>query len=225
MKYSSLILFIASTNFVFVTAATTCENVEGLSGCACRFSNGLKPISLQDLVGNNTDGKPIRFKTKTSNDWSYAYHPCGTFNMFMDIQLNTGDYGCRKASAGRFTDRSARQCEGLGDLTGAKFEVHETFEYPIASNLTVTFVNATSAHAARISLVCDRSLTKKQTEFKFVNVTEGPIEFYDFSLAGPCSCPGGCDLKVPKPSSAVSIYSFFFLVIPTSLALVYFNLN
>jgi len=36
-----------------------CDNVKGLEGCACRM-NGYDPISLQELVGNNTDGNPIR---------------------------------------------------------------------------------------------------------------------------------------------------------------------
>jgi len=33
--------------------------LKGLEGCACRM-NGYDPISLQELVGNNTDGNPIR---------------------------------------------------------------------------------------------------------------------------------------------------------------------
>ena len=38
--------------------------------------------------------------------------------------------------------------------------------------------NETSRHAARISLVCDITKSKEDTEFKYLNVTEGPIEYY-----------------------------------------------
>ena len=45
---------------VLVHGSTTCDNVEGLKGCACQMNGGGPAVSLQELVGNNTDGNPIR---------------------------------------------------------------------------------------------------------------------------------------------------------------------
>ena len=55
-----LALFLTTIFCGAALAADTCDVVEGLEGCACIMRNSSKAVSLQDLVGNNTDGKPIR---------------------------------------------------------------------------------------------------------------------------------------------------------------------
>ncbi|XP_066924570.1 uncharacterized protein [Clytia hemisphaerica] len=197
-----LVLFFTVIFCGTASAADTCDVVEGLEGCACIMRNSSKVVSLQDLVGNNTNGKPIRFDRADGNkkDWYFAYHPCGTFDMFLNRpNPRVGDYPCKDTSVGRFTDNANHICEGLGDLSESKFEFNEGYEYPVVAPLSVVFRNTSSSHGARISLVCNETLSVEDTEFKYLNVTEGPTEYYHFSLTGPCSCPGGCKYIKPKP--------------------------
>lgn len=214
----SLLLLVVGTFFLLGdVTADNCIAVEGLKGCACRMSNSSKVISLQELVGNNTSGNPIRFNDiKGDASWKYAYHPCGAFDMFLgETNTNPGYYACKQATVGRYADISVKQCEGLGNPSHTEFEYRETFDFPIVSHVTVTFLNVSSDHGARISLVCNSSLTKEQTEFKYLNVTEGTPEYYHFSLTGPCSCPGGCKFTKPLPANTGVLLNPHFVLIAT----------
>jgi len=40
------------------------------------------------------------------------------------------------------------------------------------------FRNTSSSHGAKISLVCNSTMSKEDTEFKYLNVTERSTEYY-----------------------------------------------
>lgn len=227
MARTFFVTFFIILNLLNTISADSCTAIEGLEGCACMMKQGNKslPISLQDLVGNNTNGKPIRFQTDAHLGWAYAYHPCGTFNMYLNLpNPNKGDYGCKESSVGRFTkNQGAKQCEGFGDLSDAEFAYNKNFTYPVVSDLTLTFTNKSDNHAARISLVCGETRGVKDTQFQYVNVTEGPIQYYYFSLTGPCSCPGGCKLTQPKPSSAMGLLPNISFIVTLSILIGFFK--
>ena len=44
--------------------------------------------------------------------------------------------------------------------------------------LIVCHRNESSSHGARISLVCNETMNVKDTQFKYLNVTEGPTQYY-----------------------------------------------
>jgi len=46
------------------------------------------------------------------------------------------------------------------------------------TSFLMLFRNTSSSHGAKISLVCDSTMSKDDTEFKYLNVTEGPTEYY-----------------------------------------------
>ena len=59
---SVLSVLLVASFYIFgnVGAADTCTTIQGLEGCACRMENSERVMSLQELVGNNTNGNPIR---------------------------------------------------------------------------------------------------------------------------------------------------------------------
>ena len=60
VRVLSVLLVASFYIFVDVVAVDSCTTIQGLEGCACRMQNSSKVISLQELVGNNTNGNPIR---------------------------------------------------------------------------------------------------------------------------------------------------------------------
>lgn len=101
-----------------------------------------------------------------------------------------------KASVGRWTQESTHICESLGDDSSAKFLSTKVGDDDgnIKSNLTLAFRNSISGHGAKISLICNETMTENEAIFEFINVTNIPKDTYYFTLTSKCCCKGKCGI-------------------------------
>ncbi|XP_074628576.1 uncharacterized protein LOC141886335, partial [Acropora palmata] len=85
-------------------------------------------------------------------------------------------------------------CESLGDDSSAKFLSTKVGDDDgnIKSNLTLAFRNSISGHGAKISLICNETMTENEAIFEFINVTNIPTDTYYFTLTSKCCCKGKC---------------------------------
>lgn len=190
-------------------ATKSCDPIQGLTGCACRMSDTQKIIALGDLVKNDTQRRIPRFKTQDGISWDFGYHPCNNFNMFDNVtNPRPGHKKCVNVTAARYTSISAHICDSLGNMESGvfKYVVNPTF-LSNYSGVSVTYRDASSVGAV-IYLVCNKGLSLSDSRFNYLNVTEGVQETYYFSLESRCSCPGGCYVKIPKPSAASRLNSW-----------------
>lgn len=178
----------------------SCNTIKGYSGCACQMSDTKEILGLEYLVKNDSLHRKPRFVAMDNENWYYAFHPCGSFDMYKNYPKQP-NFACINAAAARFTNESVHQCSSLGGRETGDFVWNETPVYPISSKISLTYRNMSAVNKGgmTISLVCNESISAMNSTFKFVNVTRGVEVTYFFTLESICCCPGNCAQGISVP--------------------------
>ncbi|XP_032242617.1 uncharacterized protein LOC116620840 isoform X2 [Nematostella vectensis] len=225
MQLEFLVLFAVLLSAVDITRARpkcVASKNEEYSSCSCTMSDGSGTINLAPL---QNDSVVPRFTTVDNiTHWQYSYNPCTPFDMFVG-QNNSGlGYKpCKHAAMARWTTQSTHQCFSLGPPESAVWE-YEPLDQPqkmLRSNLTLTFtfVNDTlTKNQGVISLVCNKNMTRNETEFKYIGLKYDMHSIYYFSLESKCSCAGECGEAPTPPTTAAPPGTTEGLIIGLSVA-------
>ncbi|XP_065656330.1 uncharacterized protein LOC101235613 isoform X2 [Hydra vulgaris] len=210
---NSVVGFIALSCFVLLcfinkALAIRCDYVDGYRGCACRMSDTNEIMGLDLLIRNDTQKRVPRFTAKDNVRWLFAFHPCDSFNMFLN--LKPPNEACVKSSAARYTDQSVDICQSFGDFESSQFYFDNAYGEHITSNLTLSYTNQGKSTKMVVSLVCNKSVEINDAAFKYINVTEGILETYYFSLTSKCCCPGICPV-IEKTKEKI-VYWYYIVI-------------
>jgi len=210
-----ILLFGISSNVLAVSNKTdelaTCATIPTYEGCACQMSNSKEIVGLQFLTTNDTLKRKPRFIAKDPDtQWYFAFHPCGSFNMFLNYS-GIGDFACKGDAAARYNGESAHQCSGLGKPSSGDFlSSGNPLHYPSVSNLTLTYRNesAVDKGGMSISLICNNSIRAEDSIFTYINRTVEVKTTYFFSLESECCCPGKCKdgIKIPHKKTDDAVW-------------------
>jgi len=152
--------------------------------CRCNMTDGSGEINLESLSSSSGSAK----WNTTEGDWTYQYNPCigftatesTTMNNLAILQSRSSEYGPEEYDLG--------------------FQPYSVFINDSNGNIQLHYNSADAKRQSTVDLICNQDIP----DHLFQYIGEPQEKIYEFTLTGPCACPGICDKDGVK-SAALSV--------------------